>query len=44
VQTFKNVAANRIIEITEAKNEIVEKHYAMPGAVPSRDRKGAVAK
>lgn len=27
VQTFQNVAGNRIIEITEGKNEIVEKHY-----------------
>jgi hypothetical protein len=27
VQTFNNVAADRIIQITEGKNEIVEKHY-----------------
>jgi hypothetical protein len=27
VQTFHHVAANRIIEITEAKNELVEKQY-----------------
>lgn len=27
VQTFHNVAGDRVIEITEGKNEIVEKHY-----------------
>jgi len=27
VQTFRNVAGNRIIQITEGKNEIVEKNY-----------------
>jgi hypothetical protein len=27
IQKFRNVAANRIIEITEGKNELVEKHY-----------------
>jgi hypothetical protein len=27
VQTFNNIAADRIIQITEGKNEIVEKHY-----------------
>ena len=30
-QTFQNVAGDRIIEITEGKNEIVEKHYAKAG-------------
>jgi hypothetical protein len=27
VQTFHNVAANRIVEITEGRNDLVEKHY-----------------
>jgi hypothetical protein len=27
VQTFNNIAADRIIQITEGKNEIVEEHY-----------------
>ena len=27
VQTFKNVAADRIIEITEGKDQFVEKNY-----------------
>jgi hypothetical protein len=31
-QTFKNVAGDRIIQITEGKNEIVEKHYTKAGA------------
>ena len=30
-QTFQNVAGGRIIEITEGKNEIVEKHYTKAG-------------
>lgn len=28
VQTFKNVAADRIIEITEGVNQVKEKHYS----------------
>jgi hypothetical protein len=39
VQSFKNVAGNRIIQITEGKNEIVEKNYpkvAGEKAVPAR--------
>ena len=28
VQTFENVSANRIIQITEGDNNLVEKHYA----------------
>jgi hypothetical protein len=27
VQTFPNVAGNRIIQITEGRNEIVQKNY-----------------
>jgi len=30
-QVFHNVAGQRIIEITEGKDEIVEKHYSTPG-------------
>jgi len=30
VQKFQNVAGNRIIQITEGKNELVEKHYTRP--------------
>jgi hypothetical protein len=30
VQTFRDVIANRIIEITEGKNALVEKHYGSP--------------
>jgi hypothetical protein len=30
-QTFRNVAADRILEITEGRNDLVEKHYAAPG-------------
>ena len=30
VQTFENVAGNRIIQITEGDNNLVEKHYAKP--------------
>ena len=31
VQTFKNVAANRIVEITEGVDDLKEKHYAKAG-------------
>jgi hypothetical protein len=30
VQTFHNIAGNRIIQITEGSSEIVEKTYAKP--------------
>ncbi len=36
-QVFKNVAANRIIAITEGKDNVVEKVYAPPAAAPTAD-------
>ena len=30
VQKFENVQGNRIVAITEGKNELVEKHYGKP--------------
>jgi hypothetical protein len=30
VQTFRNVAANRIVEVTEGSSELKEKHYQKP--------------
>jgi hypothetical protein len=30
-QSFRNVAGNRIIEITEGRDELVEKRYPAPG-------------
>jgi hypothetical protein len=38
VQTFKNVAADRIIEVVEGRDTIVEKHYR-PGAAGAEPRK-----
>lgn len=32
VQTFRNVPADRIIEITEGKEQIIEKHYSRTGS------------
>jgi len=31
-QTFQNIQGDRIIQITEGDNNIVEKHYAAPAA------------
>jgi len=43
VQTFKNVPADRIIRITEGKDEVVEKHYptVSPKLISQADGKAA---
>jgi hypothetical protein len=30
IQKFSSLAGNRIVEITEGKQEVVEKHYKVP--------------
>jgi hypothetical protein len=38
IQTFKNVAGDRIVQVTEGKDELTEKHY---GAVITKADQGA---